>query len=746
MTRVVSIASPARRRAVLVMEVCALAGLVGVFVVRGLLPAWKHMLSDFPNYYIVARLLHEGYTMDRVYDWVWFQRVKDHWSIPQELVGFAGLTPFSALPVLPLSWLDAMEAKRVWLTLNLVILGAMLFGLHRITGIKMHHVALIAFLDMVPLRNHFLAGQMHVLVVALLVLAFWLDRRGRWLACGIVLGIAASLKVYPLFFVFFLARKRQWKTAVVLAASTLVILAACFLIFGSPLMRVFLVEQFPRMLRGEATDPFSLTAPSLSTMLHRLFLRQAMVNPHPLVPSPLLYSLLYPLWQLGLVAAAWFSISPSDQNTRCAGLEWSAWILLLLTLSTEPASYHRVALIPVALLALPALGSLREKATLVALYFVACNVHPSAPKDHPGLALVIDFIPYWALLGTSIFLFLRLRRRRDASHLAADRTRTLPAPRVAWALTAFIAVWAALSVATYAHSRALDASEFVTNKSTSGFASYAPHIAGVHTLTVSMHFQGYRVEDESGRIYPTSLNGVEDDQLAIASNSNSNHVWIEALNNGRSRLVEISLGAAGSPTETIGDAESPAISPDGSALAFLRESKGIGQAWVAALGRDGRLISLPQAASPRGMNVQDTAFASDGGLLLAAGEHGASHLYLSERGAGPRRLFAEDAAMRWPAVQSDGGAFLWQQRVGSYWRLFASEPGARGSVQLTFGDCNAYDPVWRGRSTLLYISDCGRGNGLGALSELDRVGLPADPGKAVMSANSSGAPGGETEP
>src|ERR1035441_3258092 len=192
--------------------------------------------------------------------------------------------------------MDALDAKRVWLVVNLGILAALLYGMQRITGMGVRRVALIAFLAIIPLRNNFLLGQMHVVVLGLLVLAYWLDARKRWFGCGLVLAVAASLKVYPLFFVFYFLRKRQWKPATVLVCSTLAILAACFLIFGVPVMRVFLIEQFPRMLRGEATDPFSLTIPSASSFFHRVFLTQPQVNPHPLLSSPPLYALLYPFW------------------------------------------------------------------------------------------------------------------------------------------------------------------------------------------------------------------------------------------------------------------------------------------------------------------------------------------------------------------------------------------------------------------------------------------------------------------
>ena len=67
-------------------ERSVLAVLVLVFVATGLIPAWTRLDPDFPNYYLVARLYHEGYPVERVYDWIWFQRQKDHAGIDLSLI------------------------------------------------------------------------------------------------------------------------------------------------------------------------------------------------------------------------------------------------------------------------------------------------------------------------------------------------------------------------------------------------------------------------------------------------------------------------------------------------------------------------------------------------------------------------------------------------------------------------------------------------------------------------------------
>jgi hypothetical protein len=76
-----NVAPPGGRRADLAprwLEWALLVAALGLFVWRGLLPAWNRLLTDFPNYYLAGRLFREGLPLDRLYDWEWLQRQKDH--------------------------------------------------------------------------------------------------------------------------------------------------------------------------------------------------------------------------------------------------------------------------------------------------------------------------------------------------------------------------------------------------------------------------------------------------------------------------------------------------------------------------------------------------------------------------------------------------------------------------------------------------------------------------------------------
>src|ERR1700692_935051 len=70
-----------------------LVALLGLFVERSLVPGWRTLNTDFPNYCLTAVHRTQGAPVARAYEWIWFQRQKNHHEIPQPLVGFVPNPP-----------------------------------------------------------------------------------------------------------------------------------------------------------------------------------------------------------------------------------------------------------------------------------------------------------------------------------------------------------------------------------------------------------------------------------------------------------------------------------------------------------------------------------------------------------------------------------------------------------------------------------------------------------------------------
>ena len=152
------------RRSLLALEIALLLLGGAVFCFRVLPHAWRTVNTDFPNYYITARLVHDGYSTDRIYEWDWFARQKDRLGIEQKVVGFNSLTPVSALVLLPISTLDPITAKRVWVLFNLLLLGPTLWLIRSLSGIPWRWLG-IATLFSFPLYKNLEYGQYYILLL-----------------------------------------------------------------------------------------------------------------------------------------------------------------------------------------------------------------------------------------------------------------------------------------------------------------------------------------------------------------------------------------------------------------------------------------------------------------------------------------------------------------------------------------------------------------------------------------------------
>ena len=158
--------------------------------------AWHTLNTDFPNYYLTARLSHENSDITRIFEWQWIQRQKDHRAIDQRMVGMIPLTPFSTLIVRPLASLPPLTAKRYWIIVNLILLGLIIVLLRRMTYLPWRRIFLVIALSF-PLHRNLLYGQYYVLLLFALSLACWLYIRHLRFTSGLIVGLGFGLRYSP---------------------------------------------------------------------------------------------------------------------------------------------------------------------------------------------------------------------------------------------------------------------------------------------------------------------------------------------------------------------------------------------------------------------------------------------------------------------------------------------------------------------------------------------------------------------
>ena len=273
------------------------AVLLGFLVMRGLVPAWNHVHSDFANYYVSARLVVEGESLDRLYDNEWFKQKMSEYGAP--LPGkFAPFPPITAWMMIPLTSFDVLNAQRVFTIVNLLFFLLGIFLLRELTTWKAIHCALFFLAGGLSVVNNIAFGQMYLIMTVFILLAFVLYQKGHSVWSGIPIGLFAAIKYFPILFSFsyFLsgvsARSSQINAATKSAFSAwltlLVLIVAQFLFFGTPLMMEFinsvLIPHLDGQLAGQG--PYSYQFQSWDSFFRNLFVANREFNPNPIISWP----------------------------------------------------------------------------------------------------------------------------------------------------------------------------------------------------------------------------------------------------------------------------------------------------------------------------------------------------------------------------------------------------------------------------------------------------------------------------
>lgn len=707
--------------------------LILLFVTKAFIPAWRHLNSDFPNSYLAARLFREGYPIEKDYEWAWFQRQKDHRGIDQQLVGFIPQTPPSALVLLPWCALPPLQAKQRWLLVNLGFLMLIAVLLTVITKLGLQRVALLMFMAVIPLRDSFLLGQMHIFVLLLLTMGTWLYFKNRFFLSGVPLAIAAALKIYPVLFLVFFLIKKQWRAACGLLAGigASALLSLC--LFGMDACRFYAREVLPWAIRGQTVDPYDVTWGSLSALLARLFIAEPELNPAPIAHLPWLYALLYPFAVAFIFASFMWAIGFKTEDLKRQKLEWASYAFLLLLLSSQPASYHFVSLIlPVVLVAnyLLERGRRIGTAVLIGVYVLCCGSYdrlvPATPTGWQSL-LCFPRLFFMVLSGGLLLWLLVASSGESANHRLRSRASMVPA-------FAFVALFGIGFTGNLRHFRR----QFDNYTSRlvivpgSAFAADPVVVPGhVFFTALAPRFlpsipDTYTVDELKGDSLTSFAVGGDWFHPAVEWAGDS--AWAEVATRSGSRTVRFSPATsisfkAGMAVE-VEDAEQPVVSSDGTLLAFIREIGTRDSLWIRQTGSgksESRTVEERKIAGPE-YDVREAAFFPAHRMVFSSRKDGRFRLYAVDIASGVvDEMKAPSCSARYPAVSPDGQWMAFSCEKAGIWQLCAMDLHAAEplQLQLTNSDCNSISPAWMPNSKdLVYATDCGRGLGVTALSKL----------------------------
>jgi hypothetical protein len=695
--------------------------LITGFAVTGLIPAWRHLNSDFPNYYLVARLYRAGYPLDRVYEWTWLQRQKDYAGIDQGLVTFVPLTLPSALVIAPLASLPPLQAKRCWLAANLVFLLIVAGLLTRISDLNRRQIGLLMFLAIIPLRSNFMLGQMHVLILLLLAFALWLYLKRFHFTAGVVLAVAAALKLYPGLFLLFFIFKRQWRAAIGLTAGLSASALFSLYAFGRTACEVYVREILPWALRGETIDPYHVAFGSITTLLRRLFIAEPELNPAPVAHIPWLYALLQPAVHTLIFMLFVWAIGPHEGDQRKIKRDWALYIFFLLLVSSQPAGYHFVVLIlPAALVAGEMVRNRQHVLARVgvAAYALTClATFPLGFSSPSGWQTLLFFPRLWfmVMFGSVLLLWAF-----SAGSGRWTQNLGVPTKSLAAVIVLILIVGGFYSAKRHLSGEFENYQHRIATSPGSLFAAN-PAVTSDGILFTAMTKGGYTIrhaQGESLRDLPRNHN----DWFHPAMAEHSNSVWVEEATEHGSRILQMenTTSTPARPSVEIEDAMAPVVSRDGEWLAYFRAVKGRNSLWAQTIESPSgasRSLSSRQIAGPE-YDPRAADLLSNHRLIFSSGD---GKLFLADFAGNlaPQDLHAGCFA-RDPAASPDGRWIAFSCRHKGNWQLHTRGFLNHADLQLTSGECNSITPAWTADSkSLIYATDCGRGVGLTALAKIN---------------------------
>ncbi|MFI5285868.1 MAG: glycosyltransferase family 87 protein [Candidatus Dormibacteria bacterium] len=420
----------ARVLGLLVLRAGAAAAVIGAvitFVIAPIRGTFAGEFEDFAAYLAAARSV--AHHADLYSQFI-------HQPPNVALTGF-DYPPVVGFLVQPLAWIPANAAATLWLWLTIACTAAAAciaaFTLLPRGWPRIEVAALVTCLFSAATYNYW-HGQMNPVIFLLLALAVHAWVNGHQTRFGVLIGIAASIKLAPILLIVLVIRRRWWRAAAACAVTVAVGLALGVVTLGIGTLREYVTHVLPVL---SAQDGW-LYNQSISGVVSRLFGHAVLV--------PQAGSLLISLITYGVLAAMlgllMLSAAPEVRNQQVSGAEFAAATLLMLLASTITwyAHYVNAIIVVFAVVALLVLGrDWRPRALVWSTIAFAVAVAVLAPvlianvTSSAQLTMLSHTSWWWlltqvaslpALTATALFVALTGRLRRNAASTAAPSVQT----------------------------------------------------------------------------------------------------------------------------------------------------------------------------------------------------------------------------------------------------------------------------------------------------------------------------------
>jgi hypothetical protein len=351
-------------------------------------------------------------------------------SNPVQSIEHNAHPPTSVLLALPLGRLPYPDAVFAW---NLISLAAFLAGLAIVVAMLpvprtliLPGAALLSFCHPAYVNLHL--GQLTLLLTGLVAAVWALDRSGRPRAAGLLLGLAAAIKLFPAYLLLYFAAQGRLKALVAAAVSFALLTLATIAVLGWDTYHDYLWIVLPELDKFRGFG-YNL---SIAGLWHKLFDPGADIGLIiPLWPSAALArygTLLSDLVVSAVVAATAYRARTPVRRELAFGLTVTAMLLvspvtwdlslplLLVPIAVIARTSTRSQWMPVALILILAVLWIPQNA----LVKLASIISPYRGAATPAQILGAPSVKFYAMLATFALGLAAFRAEGQSERLTVD--------------------------------------------------------------------------------------------------------------------------------------------------------------------------------------------------------------------------------------------------------------------------------------------------------------------------------------
>lgn len=348
--------------------------------------------------------------------------------------------PFADMLLFPLWFLNFHRAAVVWTLIEILCMLIIIFILLKSEDISMKYFPFIVLFTLAgqPFQSNLITGQITIVLVLFVVLAWFFYKKGCEKTAGVFLGLATMLKFFPGLIVLFFLINKKWKAFLASIVTGSVIIFLILIVTKYDIFR-FIFIVMPQDLRFWQADLVNF---SINGFFSKLFLPMIThrTTAFTLFISPFMKNLLYYTTVGLLLLYTGVHVKKYNYNT---GPGFSLFAILSLVISPFCWDHYRTLLLLSFIILIKEIIKRENKHELiiflVSLWCISIDeysvyfekaVYATQLLLSPGkIANIIVVTTFYSLplYGMLLLLYLNFRIIRESSSTVLDHQGKVPA-------------------------------------------------------------------------------------------------------------------------------------------------------------------------------------------------------------------------------------------------------------------------------------------------------------------------------